>query len=94
MVTQKRKDAQSGVPGVFDRMPQKLTQMQHVFSEDMLHLRGEVGEECSVWLANHEVVMSDVSHRNPRAYDGCEEQTIVAGIADMCRSPPPPNRRG
>ena len=69
MVTQKRKDAQSGVPGVFDRMPQKLTQMQHVFSEDMLHLRGEVGEECSVWLANHEVVMSDVSHRNPRAYE-------------------------
>jgi hypothetical protein len=83
MVTQKRKDAQSGVPGVFDRMPQKLTQMQHVFSEDMLHLRGEVGEECSVWLANHEVVMSDVSHRNPRAYDRREEQTTAEGIADV-----------
>ena len=83
MVTQKRKDAQSGVPGVFDRMPQKLTQMQHVFSEDMLHLRGEVGEECCVWLANHEVVMSDVSHLNPRAYDRREEQTTAEGIADV-----------
>ena len=57
------------MPGVFDSMPQKLTEMQHVFSEDMLHLRGEIGEECSVWLANYALVMSDVSHRNPRAYE-------------------------
>jgi dsDNA-binding SOS-regulon protein len=77
------------MPGVFDRMPEKLTQMQHLLSKDMLHLRGKVGEECSVWLANHEVVMSDVSHRNPRAYDRREEQTTAEGIADMCRSPPP-----
>ena len=32
------------MPGVFDRMPEKLTQMQHLLSEDMLHLRGEVGQ--------------------------------------------------
>jgi hypothetical protein len=69
MVTQKRKDAQSGVPGVFDRMPQKLTQMQHLLSKDMLHLRGKVGEKCSVWLANYALVLSDVSHRNPCAYE-------------------------
>ena len=94
MVTQKRKDAQSGMPGVFDRMPKIQPELQHVFSEDMLHLRGEVGEECSVWLANHEVVMSDVSHRNPRAYDRREEQRTAAGTVDMCRSPLPPNRRG
>ena len=57
------------MPGVFDKMPKKLTEMQHVFSEDMLHLRGKVGEECSLWLANYEVGLSDVSHRNPCAYE-------------------------
>ena len=30
--------------------------MQHVLSEDVLHLRGEVGEKCSVWLARHALV--------------------------------------
>ena len=69
MVTQKRKDAQSGMPGVFDKMPKKLTEMQHLFPENLLQLRGEVGEKCSVWLANYALVLSDVSHRNPCAYE-------------------------
>ena len=57
------------MPGVFDRVPKKVTEMQHLFPEDMLHLRGETREKCSVWLANYALVLSDVSHRNPRAYE-------------------------
>ena len=82
------------MPGVFDKMPKKLTEMQHLFPENLLHLRGETCQIRSVWLANYALVLPDVSNRNPRAYDGCEEQTIVARIADGGRGPPPPNRRG
>ena len=32
------------MPGVFDRMPEKLTEMQHLLSEDVLHLRCETGQ--------------------------------------------------
>ena len=65
------------------RVPEIQSEVQHVFSEDMLSMRCETGQIVPKWLANHEVVMSDVSHRNPRAYDGREEQTIVARIADV-----------
>ena len=51
------------------RVPKIQPEMQHLFTEDMLHLRCETGEKCSVWLANYALVLSDVSHRNPRAYD-------------------------
>ena len=83
MVTQKRKDAQSGVPGVFDRMPEKLTQMQHLLSKDVLSMRCETGQVVSKRLARFEVVLSDVSHRNSRAYDRREEQRTVTGTVDL-----------
>ena len=69
-------------------MPQKLTQVQHVQKRYMLQLRCETREKCSVWLANHALVLSDVPHRNPRAYDGREEQTAAEGIADVRRGTP------
>ena len=71
------------------RVSEIQPEMRDLQAENLLQLRGEVGQIRSLWVANHALVLSDVSHRNPRAYDGCEEQTIVAGIADMCRSPPP-----
>ena len=71
------------MPGVFDKMPKKLTEMQHLFPENVLSMRCETGQVVSKRLARDEVAMSDVSHRNPRAYDRREEQTIVARIADM-----------
>jgi hypothetical protein len=49
----------------------------------VLLLRCKVGEIVSKRLARFEVVMSDVSHRNPRAYDRREEQTTAEGIADV-----------
>ena len=58
--------------GVFDRMPQNISEMQHVFSEDMLHLRCETREKRSVWLAHYAVVLPDVSHGDTRAYDECK----------------------
>ena len=61
------------MPGVFDKMPKKLTEMQHVFSEDMLHLRGKVGQIVPKWLARHALAVPNLPHRNPRSYDGCEE---------------------
>ena len=57
------------MPGVFDRMPEKLTQMQHLLSKDVLSMRVEAGQIVPKWLARDEVAMSDVSHRNSRAYD-------------------------
>ena len=72
MVTQKRKDAQSGVPGVFDRMPEKLTQMQHLLSKDVLSMCVEAGQIVPKWLARHALAVPNLPHRNPRAYDGCE----------------------
>ena len=71
------------MPGVFDKMPKKLSEMRDLQAEDMLHLRGEVGEKCSVWLANHALVLSDVSHRNSRAYDRRKKQRTAAGIVDL-----------
>ena len=71
------------MPGVFDRMPEKLTQMQHLLSKDVLSMRCQIGQIVPKWLARFEVVMSDVSHRNPRAYDRREEQTTAEGIADV-----------
>jgi hypothetical protein len=73
MVTQKRKDAQSGVPGVFDKMPEKLTQMQHLLSKDVLSMRVEAGQIVPKWLARHALAVPNLPHRNPRSYDGCEE---------------------
>jgi len=35
------------------------------------------------WLARHALVLSDVSHRNPRAYDRREEQRTVTGTVDL-----------
>ena len=79
------------MPGVFDKMPKKLTEMQHLFPENLLHLRGETCQIRSVWLANYALVLSDVSHRNPRAYDRREEQTAAEGIADVRRGTPASN---
>ena len=65
------------------RMPKKLTEMQHFFPENVLLLRCETGQVVSQRLARDEVVMSDVSHRNSRAYDRREEQRTVAGTVDL-----------
>ena len=81
------------MPGVFDRMPQNISEMQHVFSEDMLHLRCETREKRSVWLAHYAVVLPDVSHRDTRAYERREEHTTVAGSVDMRRGTPTRDRR-
>ena len=91
MVPQK-KHAQSRMPHLFKRMPQNISEMQHVFSEDMLQLRCETREKRSVWLANYAVVLPDVSHGDTRAYDGCKEQTNVEGIADVRRGTSSSNR--
>ena len=75
-------------------MSEKLTQVQHVQKRYVLPVRRETGQIVPKRLANHEVVMSDVSHDGTRAYDGCEEQTTVEGIADMRRGTPASDRRG
>ena len=82
------------MPGVFDRMSKIQPEMQHVFPKDMLHLCCKTGEKCAVWLANNALVLSDVSHGDTRAYDGCKEQTTVEGIADVRRGSSASNRRG
>ena len=53
-------------------VPEIQSEVQHLFSEDMLSMRCETGQIVPKRLANHEVVMSDVSHDDARAYDGCE----------------------
>ena len=58
--------------------------MQHVFPEEMLSMRCETGQIVPKRLATYALVLSDVSHDDTRAYDGCEEQKIVARIADLC----------
>ena len=65
------------------RVPEIQPEMRDLQTENLLQLRCETREKCSVWLANYALVLSDVSHRNPRAYDGREEQTTVEGIAGM-----------
>ena len=76
------------MPGVFDRMPKIQPEMRDLQAENLLQLRCETREKCSVWLANYALVLSDVPHRNPRAYDGREEQTAAEGIADVRRGTP------
>ena len=51
------------------RVSEIQPEMRDLQAEDMLHLRGKVGQIVPKWLARFEVVMSDVSHRNPCAYD-------------------------
>jgi len=82
------------MPGVFDRMPQIISEMQHVFSEDMLHLCCKTDSQCAMRLANLSLCLSDVSHGDTRAYDGCKEQTNVDCIADVRRGSFASNRRG
>ena len=79
---------------MFRSVSEIQSEVQHLFSEDMLSMRCETGQTVPKRLANHEVVMSDVSHDGTRAYDGCEEQTTVEGIADMRRGTPASDRRG
>ena len=62
------------------RVPEIQSEVQHVFSEDMLHLRGETCQIRSVWLANYALVLSDVSHRNPRAYDRRKNKQLLRAL--------------
>jgi len=71
------------MPGVFDRMPEKLTQMQHLLSKDVLSMRCQTGQIVPKWLARDEVAVPNLPHRNSRAYDGRKEQTVDEGIADV-----------
>jgi hypothetical protein len=41
-------------------------------------------EDVPKRLARDAVVLSDVSHRNPRAYDRRKKQRTAAGIVDLC----------
>ena len=65
------------------RVSEIQPEMRDLQAEDMLQLRCETGQIRSVWLANHALVLSDVSHRNPRAYDRREEQRTVTGTVDL-----------
>ena len=44
------------------RVSEIQPEMRDLQAENLLQLRGEVGQIRSLWVANHEVVMSDVSH--------------------------------
>ena len=57
------------MPGVFDRVPEIQPEMRDLQTKDLLLLRGETGQIVSQRLARHALVLSDVSHRNSRAYD-------------------------
>ena len=65
------------------RVSEIQPEMRDLQAKDVLHLRCETGQVVSKRLARFEVVMSDVSHRNPRAYDRREEQRTVAGTVDL-----------
>ena len=65
------------------RVSEIQPEMWDLQAENLLQLRGEVGQIRSLWVANHALVLSDVSHRNPRAYDRREEQRTAAGIVDL-----------
>ena len=71
------------------RVSEIQPEMRDLQAENLLQLRCETREKCSVWLANYALVLPDVSHRNPRAYDRREEQTAAEGIADGRRGTPP-----
>ena len=77
------------MPRLHHRVSEIQSEMRDLQAENLLQLRCETREKCSVWLANHEMGLSDVSHRNPCAYDRREEQTVAAGIADGRRGTPP-----
>ena len=79
----KKKDALSRMSRLHHRVSEIQPEMRDLQAEDVLHLRCETGQIVPKRLARYDVVMSDVSHRNPRAYDRREEQTTVAGIADL-----------
>ena len=65
------------------RVSEIQPEMRDLQAKDVLHLRCETCQVVSQRLARFKVVMSDVSHRNPRAYDRREEQTVAEGIADV-----------
>jgi hypothetical protein len=93
IIFKKKEDALSRMPRLHHRVSEIQPEMRDLQAEDMLQLRRETGQVVPKRLARHALAVPNLPHRNPRAYDGCEEQTIVAGIADMCRSPPAANRR-
>ena len=66
------------------RVPKKLSEMRDLQAENLLQLRCEIGQILPKWLARHALAVPNLPHRNSRAYDGCEEQTTVARIADLC----------
>ena len=57
------------MPRLHHRVSEIQPEMRDLQAEDMLLLRCETGQVMSKRLARFEVVMSDVSHRNPCAYD-------------------------
>ena len=61
------------MPCLHHRVPEIQSEMRDLQAENMLQLRCETCQVMPKRLARHEVAMSDVSHRNPRAYDGCKE---------------------
>ena len=65
------------------RVSEIQPEMRDLQAEDMFLLRCEIGQVVSKRLARFKVVMSDVSHRNPRAYDRREEQRTVTGTVDL-----------
>ena len=65
------------------RVSEIQPEMRDLQAKDVLHLRCETGQIVPKRLANYALVLSDVSHDDTRAYDGCEEQTTTARIADM-----------
>ena len=68
---------------MFRSVSEKLTEMQHVQKRYMLHLRGETCQIVPKRLANHEMVLSVLSHDDTRAHHRREEQATAEGIADM-----------
>ena len=71
------------MPRLHHRVSESQPDLRDLQAENLLHLRCEIGEKCSVWLANYTLVLSDVPHRNPRAYDRREEQTTVEVSPDL-----------
>ena len=76
-----KKDA--GMSRLHHRVSEIQPEMRDLQAEDMLLLRCETGQVVSKRLARFEVVLSDVSHRNSRAYDRREEQRTVTGTVDL-----------
>ena len=65
------------------RVSEIQPEMRDLQAEDMLQLRCETGQVVPKWLARHALVLSDVSHRNSRAYDRRKKQRTAAGIVDL-----------